>query len=329
MIIDEITIKKIKEINEIKQFIELISRYYPGLNIRSYTIEEIERELFHIYFKLIRKIMIVSPRNIRIFLSNYLLKYEIMNIKRVLLGIVLGMSTTEKNMLVNKLVEELLGNTVFMKDLIEISSLDEVQLFMRQTKFNKAIREGVLYFKNTNEIFVLEAFLDRLYYENLQKEMKFLNKKEKKMISIYVKYISEIYNLNIIYRGIKNNVDRKLLSQFLVNNYMFLDERILNDLMNLSNIDNFVTELHQHLSKKREIRLMLLRNPLKRKHLIWEIEKLYSNYFFKVFKIKNDDIDYQTIFRIMEVLIKKENEIKIYVLPQVVKILHEKYSVLK
>ena len=329
MIIDEITIKKIEEINEIKQFIELISRYYPGLNIRSYTIEEIERELFHIYFKLIRKIMIVSPRNIRIFLSNYLLKYEIMNIKRVLLGIVLGMSTTEKNMLVNKLVEELLGNTVFMKDLIEISSLDEVQLFMRQTKFNKAIREGVLYFKNTNEIFVLEAFLDRLYYENLQKEMKFLNKKEKKMISIYVKYISEIYNLNIIYRGIKNNVDRKLLSQFLVNNYMFLDERILNDLMNLSNIDNFVTELHQHLSKKREIRLMLLRNPLKRKHLIWEIEKLYSNYFFKVFKIKNDDIDYQTIFRIMEVLIKKENEIKIYVLPQVVKILHEKYSVLK
>ena len=329
LIIDEITIKKIEEINEIKQFIELISRYYPGLNIRSYTIEEIERELFHIYFKLIRKIMIVSPRNIRIFLSNYLLKYEIMNIKRVLLGIVLGMSTTEKNMLVNKLVEELLGNTVFMKDLIEISSLDEVQLFMRQTKFNKAIREGVLYFKNTNEIFVLEAFLDRLYYENLQKEMKFLNKKEKKMISIYVKYISEIYNLNIIYRGIKNNVDRKLLSQFLVNNYMFLDERILNDLMNLSNIDNFVTELHQHLSKKREIRLMLLRNPLKRKHLIWEIEKLYSNYFFKVFKIKNDDIDYQTIFRIMEVLIKKENEIKIYVLPQVVKILHEKYSVLK
>ncbi|MHA1914714.1 MAG: V-type ATPase subunit [Promethearchaeota archaeon] len=329
MIIDEITLKKLKEIKEIKQFIEFISRYYPGLNIKSYSIEEIERELFHIYIKLIGKIMIVSPRNIRIFLRNYLLKYEIMNIKRVVLGTVLGMSTTEKNLLVNKLVEELLGNTAFMKDLIEISSLDEIQLFMSLTKFNEAIREGILYFKNANEIFVLEAFLDRLYYENLQKEMKFLNKKEKEMISVYVRYISEIYNLNLIYRGIKNNIDRKLLSQFLVNIYMFLDEGILNDLMNLSSIDSFITDLRKHLSSINEIRLLVLRNPFKKKHLVWEIEKLYLNYFFKIFKIKIDDIEYSTIFRIMEVLIKKENEIKINILPQVVKILHEKYRVLK
>jgi vacuolar-type H+-ATPase subunit C/Vma6 len=329
LIIDEITLKKLKEIKEIKQFIEFISRYYPGLNIKSYSIEEIERELFHIYIKLIGKIMIVSPRNIRIFLRNYLLKYEIMNIKRVVLGTVLGMSTTEKNLLVNKLVEELLGNTAFMKDLIEISSLDEIQLFMSLTKFNEAIREGILYFKNANEIFVLEAFLDRLYYENLQKEMKFLNKKEKEMISVYVRYISEIYNLNLIYRGIKNNIDRKLLSQFLVNIYMFLDEGILNDLMNLSSIDSFITDLRKHLSSINEIRLLVLRNPFKKKHLVWEIEKLYLNYFFKIFKIKIDDIEYSTIFRIMEVLIKKENEIKINILPQVVKILHEKYRVLK
>jgi vacuolar-type H+-ATPase subunit C/Vma6 len=252
-----------------------------------------------------------------------------MNIKRVVLGTVLGMSTTEKNLLVNKLVEELLGNTAFMKDLIEISSLDEIQLFMSLTKFNEAIREGILYFKNANEIFVLEAFLDRLYYENLQKEMKFLNKKEKEMISVYVRYISEIYNLNLIYRGIKNNIDRKLLSQFLVNIYMFLDEGILNDLMNLSSIDSFITDLRKHLSSINEIRLLVLRNPFKKKHLVWEIEKLYLNYFFKIFKIKIDDIEYSTIFRIMEVLIKKENEIKINILPQVVKILHEKYRVLK
>jgi hypothetical protein len=74
---------------------------------------------------------------------------------------------------------------------------------------------------------------------------------------------------------------------------------------------------------------MLKRTPLKRKHLTWELEKLYLDYFFRVFKIKIDDIEYHTIYRIMEVLIKKENEIKIKILPQVVKILHEKYRVLK
>ena len=62
--------------------------------------------------------------------------------------------------------------------------------------------------------------------------------------------------------------------------------------------------------------------------MIWEIEKLYLDYFFKKFQLKLDDIEYHSIFRIMELLIKKNNEIKIHVLPKVVEILHEKYKVL-
>ena len=38
------------------------------------------------------------------------------------------------------------------------------------------------------------------------------------------------------------------------------------------------------------------------------IEKIYVDYYFKTFKIKIDDIEYQTIFRILEVLIKKDDE---------------------
>lgn len=329
LIMDEITLEKLKETKEIKQFIESMSIYYPGFDPTSYTIEEIEKALFHTYIKLIGKIILISPRNMRIFLKNYLMKYEIMNIKRIVLGTILGMSIHDKSLLVNKLVEKYLNNTEFINELIEISSLDEIQLYMKYSKYNKAIREGILYFRNTNEIFVLEAFLDRLYYENLHDEIKFLNPKEKVMISFYVKYISEIYNLNMVYRGIKNNIDRNLLSQFLVNVYMFLNQEVLNDLVNLTSVDEFIASLTQYLITRKEIKLTLLRTPLERKHLIWEIEKLYLKYFFKTFKIKIDDIDYQTIFRIMELLIKKENEIKIHILPRIVKILHEKYKVLK
>jgi vacuolar-type H+-ATPase subunit C/Vma6 len=199
---------------------------------------------------------------------------------------------------------------------------------MKSTKYNRAIREGILYFKNTKEIFVLEAFLDKLYYEIMEKEVKHLNLKEKIMISFYVKYISEIYNLNIIHRGIKNNIDRNLLSQFLINNYMFLNKNSLNELLNLTNVNDFVTNLSEFLIRNKEIRSYLIRSPLKGKHLLWEIEKIYLDYFFKTFHEKIDDIEYQSIFRIMELLIKKDNEIKIHVLPKVVDILHEKYKVL-
>ena len=326
---DEITLKKLEDITNIEQLIEYIGRFYPGLTFDSYTIEEIEKALFHTYIKLIGRIIVNSPRTMRIFLKNYLTKYEIMNIKRIILGTILGMNINDKSKLVNKLVEKYLNNTDFINGLLEITSLDQIQLYMKFTKYNRAIREGILYFRNTKEIFVLEAFLDKLYYEIMENEVKFLNPKEKVMISFYVNYISEIYNLNIIYRGIKNNIDRNLLSQFLVNNYMFLNQGSLNDLLNLTSNNNFIMLLSEFLLKKKEIRPNLLRSPLKGDHLIWEIEKLYLDYFFRTFHVKIDDIEYQSIFRIMELLIRKDYEIKIHVLPRVVEILHEKYRVLK
>lgn len=329
LVMDEITLNKLEEINDIKQLIEFISIYYPGLNIRSYTIEEIEKQLFHTYIKLIGKIILISPRTMRIFLKNYLIKYEIMNIKRVVLGTILGMSIAEKSLMVNKLVEKYLGNTEFMNELIELSSLDKIQLFMKQTKYNRAIREGILYFKNTNEIFVLEAFLDQLYYENLKNEMKVLGHKERFMISLYLKNISEIYNLNVIYRGIKNNIERKLLSQFLVDTYLFLDKNKLLTLLNQPDVESYMLKLNQYLNEKKEIKKKLKTFKLDETHLIWSLETLYLDIFFKTFKFKIDDIDYQAIFKIIEVLIKKDNEIRLFVLPKVVNIIHEKYKLLK
>ncbi|NVM34873.1 MAG: V-type ATPase subunit [Candidatus Lokiarchaeota archaeon] len=326
---DETTLEKLKEIDGIKQFIEFISIYYPGLDPPSYTIEEIEKALFHTYIKLIGKIILISPRNMKIFLKNYLIKYEIMNIKRIILGTILGMSIRDKSLIVNKLVEKYLDNTKFINELIEISSLEEIQLYMKLTKYNRVIREGILYFKNTNEIFVLEAFLDQFYYDHMKKEIKLLAKKERFIISLYLKYISEIYNLNIIYRGIKNNIDKNLLLQFLVDNYLFLDKNKLINLLNLVSIDDFILNLNQYLIKIKEIRPFYLKFNLDKSHLIWSIEKLYLEYFFNKFEVKIDDIDYQAIFKIIEVLIKKDKEIRLYILPRLVEIGHERYKILK
>jgi vacuolar-type H+-ATPase subunit C/Vma6 len=325
---DELTLQKLDDITEIREFVEFISRYYPGLNFNTYTIEDIEKALFHNYIKLIGKIIQYSPLNMRIFLRDYLMKYEITNIKRVILGTILGKSSTEKSLMVNKLVEKYLNHTDFMNELIEIRSLDEIQLFMRSTKYNKVIREGILYFKNSHEIFVLEAFLDQLYYNNMKSDMKHLNKKEKMLISLYTKYISEIYNLNLIYRCIINNVDRNLILQLLVDSYLFFDKEIFLKLMNLTEIEDFILLLNQHLKNNKEIKPYLLRSPLNQEHLIWSLEKLYLDYYFKTFEIKLDNIEYQAIYKILEVLIKKDKEIRLYILPKLVDIIHEKYQLL-
>lgn len=326
---DEQSLQDLKKLRDIQEIIEYIKPYYPNLSISKFRIEEIEKALYHTYIKLIGKIMLFSPKNMRNFLKIYLLKYEIMNIKTLIIGSIVGLSKKEKSKNINLLVEEYLENTDFIKKLTELSNLSEIQLLMRRTKYNKAVREGLLYFKNNNEIFVLESFLDRLFYENLLKQKRFYSKKEKAIINSYINWIIEIYNLKVIYRGIKNKIDPKILTQFIVNNYQFFNQLAINNLVNLTDVNVFFEKVEDYLKNIDEIKDLTRRISIKREHFIWSLEGLYQNYFFNKLKIKMEDIDYMTIFRIMELLIKKDKEIRFDILPHVINSLHAKYDILE
>ncbi|MHA1236007.1 MAG: V-type ATPase subunit, partial [Promethearchaeota archaeon] len=195
LIIDPETLRKFKTIYNIESFIETIRPYYPNLEIKEFTIENIEIALLDHYIRLVGKILNFSPQNMRIFLQSYLLKFEIQNLKQIVIGLILGIDYEEKRKNVNFLVETYLDNTEFIEEMLKLTNLDEIQLFLK-------IREGLLYYIKKKEIFVLEAFLDQLYYTRLRDQVKRLNKKEEIMISLLVKYKTEVYNLNVIYRGI-------------------------------------------------------------------------------------------------------------------------------
>jgi len=257
------------------------------------------------------------------------MKFEIQNLKQVIISLIIGMKQEERRKNINFLVEVYLDNTDFIEDLLKFTTLDEIQIFLKKSPYNIPVREGLLYFKKNKEIFVLEAFLDQLYYTHLKEQVKNLNKKEKVMISLFIKYKSEIYNLNVIYRGIKNNIDRKLLSQFLVQNNLFLNEDQLNYLLNINNLDDFLSIVVSYLKDITKTEQIYIKLKIDNKHIIRSIEQFYITYYFKKFEIKVDDINFFTISKILEVLIKKEKEIKFDILPRVIKIIHKKFKVLK
>lgn len=323
---DEDTLRELRDLSSIEEFIEFIKPFYPDLNIRNYTIEEIEMELNRIFVKIVGKIMSFSPQNMRTFLKDYLLRFEIMNIKQIILGSIMGWSKEEKSKNLNFLVEEYLENIDFIKGLLDKPSLDDIRVYMQGTMYNKAIREGLLYFRNYNEIFVLEAFLDQLYYNKLKARKKSLSKKEIKLIGLFIDIMIEIYNLNTIYRGILNNIDKILLSQFLIDNYLFLDAKKLQALLNQKDINSFFLIFEKFFSEFEEIKYLNKKFGVKKEHFRWSIEGLYINYFFTKYRAIIDDIDHSTILRIVEVLMKKEKEIQFDIIPNVVNIIHDKYN---
>ncbi|MHA1725954.1 MAG: V-type ATPase subunit [Promethearchaeota archaeon] len=329
LLLDEASLSRLRQLDNIEEIINFLKPYYSELEIKKLDIVEIEKALFSTYIRLIGKIMIYSPENMRYFLRNFLLKYEIYNIKQVIIGIIIGMSKEERRANVNFTVEKYLENEEFMNKVLEFTSLEELEFFLRKTRYNKVIREGLLYFRNTGEIFVLEAFLDQLYYKNLVSMQRSFNKKEREMIKLFVNYIVEIYNLNMIYRGIKNNVERKLLSQFLIKNYLFLTEGRMFQLLELDDVDIFIKYLraiYKITPGIKEIYNDGYINPL---YLRRSLENLYIDYYFKKFRAKVGDIEYSTIYKILEILIKKEKEIKFEILPKLVQILNEKFTLLK
>ncbi|MFX1589156.1 MAG: V-type ATPase subunit [Promethearchaeota archaeon] len=329
LILKEENLSRLREFDNIRDLFDFIRPYYPEINVSEYTIIEIEQALFHIYIKLIGKILHFSPENMKLFLRALLLKFEISNIKQIILGSIIGMSKLEKSKRINFLVEEYLEHSNFINDLLEISSLEEIQLYMKKTRYNKAIREGILYFKNTNEIFVLETFLDKIYYENLILTKQIYNKKESAMISLFIDYSIEVYNLRMISRAIINNFDKNLISQLLVNEYVFLNQNKLKTLLNTKNIDDFSSNLENFLRYSKDLKELFIPIILNKKHLRWSFEGLYQNYYFKKFQLIIDDFDYATIYKILELIIKKEKEIKFNIMPNVIRIIHNKYEGLK
>ncbi|MBY9002798.1 MAG: V-type ATPase subunit [Candidatus Lokiarchaeota archaeon] len=326
LIIDDVSLAKLKTFSNIQEFIEFIRPYYPEIIIKKYSIIEIEQSLFHTLIKLIGKILFYSPESMRRFLSDYLLKFEIANIKQVIMGVITGLNIKEITKQINFSVEEYLEHKEFMNNLLEITSLDEIQLFMSKTRYNKAIREGILYFRNNNEIFVMQAFLDQYYYNNLLEQEKSYDKKERAMISSYIYQLIEVYNLRMISRGITNNIDKDLLKQFLVKGYFFLDENIINTLMNLNNIEDFYQQIENYLKKSPKLQTAQIPIVINKRHLIWSLGAIYQNYFFKINKLKIDDIENSTIYRILELMIKKDKEIKFNIMPNIIRIIHEKFE---
>lgn len=328
---DQDSIQHLKEIKDIDNFIEFITPFYPNFSVQEMTIEEIEGALFNSYINLVGQVIVYSPETMRSFLKKYLLKFEIRNIKQAIIDTILGTPLKEKRRNINQKVEELLDHKEFMNDLVEIRSLDEIQLFMKNTRYNKAIREGILYFRNNNELFVLEAFLDKLYYSSLLDLDLNLDRKEKELINPYINLIIEIYNLITIHRGITNNIEKELLKQFIVDHYLFLDGEILQTLLNKKSKEQFFSTLKPILTDDdSELKSLINIQEMKEKSFEDFIKNLYYSYYFNKFKrINIDDIERLTIFRIMRVILKKEREIRTYILPKVVKILHQNYYSLK
>ena len=328
IVLSKSEIRKIQNITSIDELIGFIKPYYPDTSFKVQSVSEIEKSLYYSFFKLIGRILVNSSEELRQFLKYFLMKYEIYNIKNIILGTILNKTKKEKINGTNFLIEELLDNENFIRELINKRTLNEIQLYMKKTNYYQVIKEGLDFYKRNQEIFVLAVYLDKLYYENLSRIKSRFSNIDFAIIETYIKYVVELYNLKIIYRGIKNNLEKNLLSQLLINSFLFLNSKKLNLLLNQDTVEAFNQVLITSLADSKS---GLFTPDILNKgdeDIIVILKSVYDEYFFKECHKQVTSLPSLTVSKVLELLVKKESEIKDVLIPLVVNILNVKYQTL-
>jgi len=106
---------------------------------------------------------------------------------------------------------------------------------------------------------------------------------------------------------------------------LFLDEQKHKSLLNLETLQEFFLTIEDHLKKVKELKAFKIPIQINKKYFMWSLEMMYQNYYFKKFKIKLDDIEYSTIFSILEFIIRKEKEIKFNIIPNISRVIDDKF----
>ena len=178
-----IEIGKYLEDFEYKKEVDELAMQYNG-------IELIERTLQLNLGNKFRKLLKISPHDLRLLITIYLKRYDIYNIKTIIRAKFSSLSideakkylipiSVESNAFFDKLISQKTPEDVF-------SSLDFIE--------EKDIRTALEHYKNNNSLVLIENVLDKYYYSHVFSQLRYLTAEGK----LYKKFLlNEIDVLNI------------------------------------------------------------------------------------------------------------------------------------
>ncbi|MHA1727591.1 MAG: V-type ATPase subunit [Promethearchaeota archaeon] len=316
--------KALRRIKDEHKLLNLIDRYFPEISkIKDINVVNIEKALFSIYFKIYEKILVSSPGQMQIFLKALLNRYEIWNIKTYIVGMLANMSIEDIRREILIEPEKTLQRMIFIDKLLLKTNFKDGISYLEKSKYAKIIQQGVHFYEEKKEIFLLEALLDKFFHTQLLNSLDNYSGVEKKLFNNYIDTLIQKYNLILTFRSVRNNVPKVLLKQLIIPKGNVFNPELITALSLAEDTEEYFQKMTNFL--KRNIFLKSLVKKLTLKDPISPIlSELNHNLFRDIKSVKTEDIDLDaiTIEKILTFVFNKENEI-FRVLSLFIKILHE------
>ncbi|UYP47851.1 V-type ATP synthase subunit C [Candidatus Lokiarchaeum ossiferum] len=311
LLMSEDDLSKLASIGDLESLGIYTKRFFPSFSPEENTVWEYEWTLWNTYFAILEKILIAAPHPIQIFLKSLLVKYEILNLKICIYGVIEQTSLEDRYHRVFDRPSKILERYDFLKRLLIMKNFEDLIKAVHSTPYRKIVEEGVQKFKESGDIFYLEHSLDKFYYTNMIEKSRFFPHREKNFIEGFIRAEIDYNSLNLIYRALFNGISLELIKPYVISNGLLFKHNEIKILITSSSIHDFIIKLKRILKKQKDFAIIpeKLSDP---NPDVWSwLSEFFLNKYLERFQTSIvDDIPLISISLIFKLLLLKQNEIK-------------------
>jgi vacuolar-type H+-ATPase subunit C/Vma6 len=159
--------------------------------------------LIESYLKIVKN----SPKIAKNYLDLFLLRFEVENIKALIKATSAKLSLEQKIAKVYVSVENYLENRAVMEEASKALSIRQVVSVLNNTEYVSALNIGLQRYEETGSTMCFDVFIDKLFYEHLNKGYESLPKKEKPHARFYASIENASFVLLTLLRAKALNYD--------------------------------------------------------------------------------------------------------------------------
>ena len=163
--------------------------------------------LIEAYVKMIKN----SPSKAARFLSVYVLRFEVENLKTLIKTTNAGLGAEEKLSRIYLSAEDFLKRRVMFEDAAKASTLKQMQNSIKSSLYASALSKGMQGYEEKGSTSGFDILLDKVFYDSLYERYEELPRKEKPHVSFYAAMENDSFTLLSVLRGKTLNYDANWL----------------------------------------------------------------------------------------------------------------------
>ncbi|MEF8875022.1 MAG: V-type ATPase subunit [Candidatus Thermoplasmatota archaeon] len=196
----------------------------------------VEKKLEENVIESLKKAYMSAPTTFKPFINTWLMKYDVKMVKRAMKAISKDMDQEQldkKLSPVKRIDEEKL------EDIKSARNMQELIAVLKETELGEPLKGK----EKVDSFFEIDVALDRFLFQKIRSAVNQVEGEERSTVRYFFGYYTDVLNLKIILRGLREKIDEETLKKSLLPSGRELEDWKLENMIEANSIDEALIEL--------------------------------------------------------------------------------------